>query len=170
MAEAVQLHILQLFYMLICKRLVLMGKTICFFNHLSIYCHVCCLLSNLKCVLWGSKLCKLHVWLWWMPQGWRWGGWLGARGGAPGTCLGQVAASRTCCVCSLGRSKPFQMCWVFGFGFFFGGFFLVFFDFQFFPLTLYFFFFLSLNLTCILSFCGVVYLAVDFLSYLVDLC
>lgn len=40
-----------------------------------------------------------------------------------------------------------------------------FFDFQFFPLTLY-FFFLLLNLTCILSFCGVIYLAVDFLCYL----
>lgn len=168
MTETVQLHLFQLFYTFICKRLVLMGKTVLFFfYHLNIYHHVCCLLSNLKSVLWGSKLSRLHVWLWWMPQGWRWGGWLRAHGGTLGTCQGRgFAASRTdgrtCCIHSLCHSECGRGCFFLSFGFFF--FLLSFLS------THFVLFFLLLNLTCILSFCGVIYLVVDFLCYLVDLC
>lgn len=67
MIETIQLHIFQLFYIFICKRLVLMGKAIHFFNHLNVYCPVCCLLSKLNCVLWVSGG---HAWLRCLPQGW----------------------------------------------------------------------------------------------------
>lgn len=46
-----------------------MGKTVHSFNHLNIYHRVCCLLSNLTGVLWGSKLRRLHTCLWWVPRG-----------------------------------------------------------------------------------------------------
>lgn len=121
MTEPVQLHIFQLFYTFFQKRLVLMGKTTHFFYRLNVYHHVCCLLSNLKCVLRGSKLCRLHVWLWWLPQGWRRGGWLSACGGASGTCpAGGSSLSDVLHPFAL----SFRMCWgwllglAFVFGFF----------------------------------------------------
>lgn len=87
--------------------------------------------------------------------GWRWGGGSEVPWGPAG---GQQPLRRAASVhFVIPNVLGFSVGWCF-----------FFFDFQFSPLTLY--FFLLLNLTCILSFCGVVYLAVDFLCYLVDLC
>lgn len=139
MTEAVQLHIFQLVYTFIRKRLVLMGKTIhFFFNHLSIYHHVCCLLSNLKCLLGDSQLCRLQVWLWWMPRGGD-----GVVGSEHVEVLGALPGARSSLSDVL---HPFALSfqtgcvlvwvWFFGLGlvcFWFGFFYI-----QFFPLTLYF--------------------------------
>lgn len=162
MTETVQLHIFQLVYTFICKRLVLMGKTVLFFFfHLNIYHHVCCLLFNLKSVLWGSL------------------GFTSGCGGCPKGGDGVVgsehtegpwgpaggaAASRTDVLHPFALS--FWMWWGLVFSFVWGFFFFL----LSFLSTHFVLFFLLLNLTCILSFCGVIYLVVDFLCYLVDLC
>lgn len=62
-------------------------------------------------------------------------GWFGAGGGDLGTCPGGGSPSDALCP----FTSSFQMCWGFLFGVFLG----FFFDFQFFPLTLYFFSFIK---------------------------
>lgn len=124
MIEAIQLYVFQLFYIFICKRLVLMGKTIHFFNHLNVYCPVCCLLYKLNCVLWvsgGSCLAEVFA-----PGVWR--GMFGAMEAPWGPAGGQSPLGPAASLC-----LAFPACWTSWFGF-------VFF-FLFFPLTLYFFFF-----------------------------
>lgn len=122
MIETIQLHVFQLFYIFICKRLILMGKAINFFNHLNVYCPVCCLLSKLNCVLW----------VWGVMPGWG----VCPRGGLePWRHLGDLQGDRALWDLLHPFALAFPACWGSWFG-------LVFF-FLFFPLTLYFFSFIK---------------------------
>lgn len=134
MIEAIQLYVFQLFYIFICKRLVLMGKTIHFFNHLNVYCPVCCLLYKLNCVLWvsgGSCLAEVFA-----PGVWR--GMFGAMEAPWGPAGGQSPLGPAASLCFGLPSVLDFMVWF--------RFFLSFLS------THFVLFFLLLNLTCILSF------------------